>query len=71
MNWLLTVENSLDFPSALYLCVYFLKKIEFKECNSFAGSSLVKFNDPPGGKAKPLPAKNITDPEQAHLRRYF
>jgi len=38
-------QNSIDFPTALYLCVYFLKKIEFKGTDCFSGRNVVKFDD--------------------------
>jgi len=60
-------ENSIDFPSALYLCVYFLKKIEFKGTDSFSGRNVVKFDDVSSKKAISIDEKD----KPAHNRKLF
>ncbi|ODM89679.1 hypothetical protein Ocin01_17002 [Orchesella cincta] len=47
-------ENSIDFPSALYICVYFLKKLERRNTDCFSGKSVVKFDDLTGVTLNPL-----------------
>lgn len=63
----LAEENSIDFPSALYLCVFFLKKIEVRSMDCFSGRSVVKFDDLAGLTLNPIEAKETA----VHNRRYF
>jgi len=47
-------ENSIDFPSALYISVFFLKKLERRNTDCFSGKSVLKFDDMAGVTLNPL-----------------
>jgi hypothetical protein len=53
------VDDTLDFPSAQFIVVYFLRKLARRDTDPFSGKGLVRFNDFGQGLSKSLIDPNV------------
>jgi len=58
-------DKAIDFPSAQYIIVYFLKKIEKRNSNAFAGKGLIRFDD------FPRQPETVTHSKDSQKRRMY
>jgi len=60
------IDNTIDFPSAQFIVVYFLKKMAKKETDPFSGKGLIRFSDFGG-----VLGNGLIDPNAEMKRRMY
>lgn len=60
------IEDTIDFPSAQFIVVYFLKKMSRRDTDPFSGKGLVRFTDFSGNMSQ-----SLIDPNQEMKRRMY
>jgi len=60
------IDDTIDFPSAQFIVVYFLKKMSRRDTDPFSGKGLVRFNDFSGSMSQ-----SLIDPNAEMKRRMY